>query len=266
MLTIAVVLIIAYVIIAAAAFLMQKQMIYHPNRMVVGDPLAAGLKCEEIWLTAADGNRLLLWYLPKPDSRKLVVFFHGNAENVSMSIGLYQTLQELGASVLAVEYRGYLTAPGAMSERAVDLDIAALADYLRQRWPADSTRIIAMGRSLGGAMAVKLGGQGVTSGLILESTFSSMTCAARAQFPFLPVSLLLTEKYDSEPILRTLDLPVLVIHSRADEVVSFQCGKRLIDIARGPKRLVELQGGHNTGADLSWSQLRAAYAEFLDSI
>lgn len=265
MLTIIGVLAAAYLIIAAAAFLLQKQLIYHPNRMIVADPSTADLAFEEIWLTAADGNRLLLWYLPKPDSRKLVVFFHGNAENVSMSIGLYQTLQELGASVLAVEYRGYLTAPGAMSERAVDLDIAALADLLRQRWSADSTRIIAMGRSLGGAMAVKLAGQGCTSGLILESSFSSMTCAARAQFPFLPVSLLLTEKYDSEPILRTLDLPTLVIHSRADEVVPFHCGKRLFDLARGPKRLVELEGGHNTGADLSWTQLRAAYAEFLDS-
>lgn len=265
MLTIVAVLVVAYLIIAAAAFLMQKQLIYHPNRMIVADPPAAGLALEEIWLTAADGNRLLLWYLPKPDSRKLVVFFHGNAENISMSIGLYQTLQELEASVLAVEYRGYLTAPGDMSESAVDLDIAALADYLRQRWPADSTRIIALGRSLGGAMAVKLAGQGGVSGLILESTFISMTCAARAQFPFLPVSLLLTEKYDSEPILRTLELPVLVIHSRADEVVPFHCGKHLFDVARGPKRLVELQGGHNTGADLSWSQLRAAYADFLDS-
>ncbi len=259
-------LLAGYLLIVVAAWLFQKQLIYFPYRAVVASPSDVGLAFEELWLESHDGNRFLCWYIPRANARKIVVCFHGNADNISNNLDLYQTLHDLGAGVIAFEYRGYSGTPGSVSERALDLDLAALGVHLRQLFDSDSVKFIGMGRSLGGAVAVKLSNHLPLSGLILESTFNSMTAVARKKFPYLPVSLILTEKFDSEAILRETDIPVLVIHSPSDEVVPFELAEKLFAAARGPKKFLRIQGGHNSGVNISGEQLQAAYAEFLDSL
>ncbi len=123
-----------------------------------------------------------------------------------------------------------------------------------------------MGRSLGGAVALKLANHLPLSGLILESTFNSMSDIARRKFPYLPVSLILTEKFDSEAILRHLNIPILVIHSPHDEVVPIELAEKLYAAAPGPKNFLRIEGGHNSGVNISSDQRRAAYAEFLSSL
>lgn len=259
-------LLVGYFLIVVAAWLFQKQLIYFPYRAVIATPTDAGLAFEEIWLESTDGNRFLCWYIPREGARKFVVCFHGNADNISTNLDLYQTLHDLGVGVIAFEYRGYSGTPGSVSERALDLDLATLGAHLRQRFGADSVKYIGMGRSLGGAVAVRLSTHLPLSGLILESTFNSMTDIARKKFPYLPVSLILTEKFDSEVILREADIPVLVIHSPNDEVVPFELAEKLFAAARGPKKFLRIEGGHNSGVNISGEQLQAAYADFLDSL
>ncbi|MCX6830865.1 MAG: alpha/beta hydrolase, partial [candidate division Zixibacteria bacterium] len=101
-------------------------------------------------------------------------------------------------------------------------------------------------------------------GIILESTFNRMVDVGRKAFPYLPISFLLRERYDSEEIIRSLDKPVLVIHSPDDEVIPFELGRRLYGAAIGEKSFVEIKGSHNSGLEISEEALRIAYRDFFD--
>lgn len=256
----------AYLAIAAAAFFAQGQIIYHPFKRIVATPEDIGLEYQEVSEPTADHRKLVFWRIPNSNSKKVVAYFHGNADNISTNVGLYKQLHEIGATIIAVEYPGYGPAAGAPSEAAIDLDIEALSVWLRREYLADSVTVIAMGRSLGGAVAAKLAQAYPVRGLIIESSFSRMTDIAQQQFWFLPVSLLLRERYDTESIVSNLSIPILVIHSRDDEVVPFALGERLYRAAIGPKRFLEIEGGHNDGVHISESLLTRAYRDFLDSL
>lgn len=263
LLTAVLTIVVAYVAICAATYLLQRKLIYHPNSRLESTPTDIGLEFREHRLLSTDSVRFLVWQIPQTASRSVVVLFHGNADNISRNLDLYRTWYNLGASVVAFEYRGYLGSEGEATEAGIDLDLDVLADSMRSWYPSDSVKVIAMGRSLGGAVATKFAAKYPVSGLILESTFSSMADMGRERFPILPIGLLLRERYDSESLLHKLNIPVLVIHSGDDEVVPFHLGRKLYNAANEPKQFIEIIGGHNTGIDTSRTQLEEAYRRFL---
>ncbi len=256
----------AYLAICSAAYFWQRKIIYHPNRAVYATPAEAGLPFEAFKLASSDSIRFTVWRIPNTESQSVVVCFHGNADNISANIDLYHTWYNLGATVVAFEYRGYLDSDGEPSEEAIERDLVVLADTMRSWYAGKNIKVIAMGRSLGGAVAAKFATKYQVDGLILESTFSAMHDVAQLQFPFLPTKLLLREKYDSEIILRELETPILVIHSTMDEIVPFHLGRKLYNAANEPKEFVEIQGGHNAGVNMSRDQIEAAYRNFLKKI
>jgi hypothetical protein len=193
-----------------------------------------------------------------------VVCFHGNAESLGHSLDTYKILHDLHVFVLAVEYRGFGSCSGSPSEAGIELDIQTLSKYLHGLLPNNGTPVVSMGRSLGGAVACKLASSFPVSGLILESTFSSLLDVSKRSFPFLPVSLLLREKYDSGSIVRNLECPLLMLHSQDDDVVPYDLGQRLFQQAKCEKQFVELVGSHNQGYKESESIRIAAYAQFFE--
>ncbi len=215
---------------------------------------------------SSDSVRFTVWRIPNTETQMVVVCFHGNADNISANTDLYLTWYNLGASVIAFEYRGYLDSEGEPSEEAIERDLAVLADTMRAWYRGKEIKVVAMGRSLGGAVAAKFATKYQVDGLILESTFSAMHDIAHLQFPFLPTKLLLREQFDSESILRELHTPVMVIHSPSDEIVPFHLGRKLYNAANEPKEFIEIQGGHNAGVNVSRSQIEAAYRNFLKKI
>ncbi len=259
-------LVVAYLAICLAAYLMQRSLIYHPNNHIAATPKAVGLEFNEFQLQSSDGVTFTVWRIPHLSSGAVVVYFHGNADNISMNIDLYRTWYNLGVSVIAFEYRGYLGSIGEPTEQGIERDLNILADSLHNWYPPGTTKFIAMGRSLGGAVAAKLASLFPVDGLILESTFSSMADVGGSQFPFLPVSILLTERYETEQLVHKLSIPVLVIHSASDEVVPFHLGRKLYNAANDPKQFVELIGGHNTGIDVSRDLLESTYRDFLNRV
>ncbi len=259
-------LVAAYLAICAAAFFWQRKIIYHPNRAVYATPAEAGLPFEASKLVSSDSIRFTVWRIPNAESQSVVVCFHGNADNISANIDLYLTWYNLGATIIACEYRGYLDSEGEPSEEAIERDLGVLADTMRLWYAGKDVKVVAMGRSLGGAVAAKFAKKYRVDGLILESTFSAMHDVAHLQFPFLPAKLLLREKYDSESILRDLEIPVLVIHSPSDETIPYHLGRKLYNAANEPKEFIEIQGGHNAGVNVSRDQIETAYRNFLKNI
>lgn len=225
-----------------------------------GTPADIGLEYEELRLTSADGTEVPLWHIPAAGNIE-VVFFHGNAENITRNLETYTILHECGVTIWAAEYRGYYTAGGSPSEAAIESDLQTLGEYLRQRVSQDTTKLVAMGRSLGGAVAVKFASLFEVDALILESTFTSMREMARRSFGWLPVGLILSEHYPGLKLLAGLDCPTLVLHSREDGLIPFQMGQRLAQANR-QSRLVEISGPHNGGFLQSEAVYRGALADF----
>lgn len=255
-----------YLLICILAFAMQRQLIYHPFRTIVAAPDQFGMKYREFMLRSPDGVEFRIWEISADSSRTYVVHFHGNAENISSCLDTYKTLHEMGVNIYAVEYRGYGKSTGTPSENGINSDVATMANYLREALHGKAAVVVGMGRSLGGAVAVKFAGVYPVKGVILESTFNCMTDVAAKAFPLLPVSVLLREKYDSQTIIKTLDCAALVFHSREDEVVPYELGQRLYDAIPGEKEFVEIFGSHNSAYHASDVIVRGAYREFFDRL
>ncbi len=250
MIKIVCVVLAAYAAICALVYFMQARLLYFPSRTLAATPADAGLEYEEIALRAEDGTRLSAWFLPAAAARGAILFCHGNAGNISHRLESLQLFHQLGFAVLIFDYRGYGQSAGSPSEEGTAQDAAAAWQYLRRTRQLPPERIVVFGRSLGGAVAARLAASEKPGALIIESAFTSMPDLAAGLYPWLPARWLCRFKYDTRLSLQRLGCPVLIVHSREDEIVPFGHGERLFATAKEPKTFLEIHGGHN-GAFLS---------------
>jgi fermentation-respiration switch protein FrsA (DUF1100 family) len=264
---------VAYALVVVLVFLFQSHLVYYPGlgRELAATPRAYGLDYEEATIVTEDGERLHAWWMPAREARGAVLLFHGNAGNISHRLDYALMFRRLGYSTLLVDYRGYGRSTGSPSEDGLYRDALASWRWLvagRGLRPAD---IVLYGESLGGAVASWLAAHLAAStpaaqprALVLASTFTSITDLGAQIYWFLPVRLISRLGYDNLAHLQRVALPVMVIHSRGDEIVPFAHGERLYAAARGPKQLLELQGGHNDGFVFLREDWTAALAGFLE--
>ena len=245
----------------------ERRLIYHPEKDLTSDPSILGLAYEDVVFTAADGVRLHGWYVP--GSRDVTfLWFHGNAGNISHRVGnLKEMHDELAVNIFIFDYRGYGQSRGTPSEQGTYLDAKAALDSLRAREDISTRKIVYYGRSLGGAMAVELARQEPPYGLILESSFPSVTYMAQKANPFLPLWRLLRTKYDSAAKVPHLQVPLLQIHGDSDDTVPLEAGRALFEAANTPKEFYVIPSAdHNdtylVGGTAYWGKLR----EFIDSL
>jgi uncharacterized protein len=240
----------AYVVLVLALFLFQSELLYLPNlpsRALMATPDEVGLRYAPVTITTDDDISLHGWFVPAEARLATLLFFHGNAGNISHRLDSLRIFHELGLATLIIDYRGYGESTGAPSEEGTYRDAEAAWRYLtveRQIVPGD---IVLFGRSLGGAVAARLATRHTPGALILESTFTSVPDLAAELYPFLPVRWLTRFHYGTETNLRSVSCPVLIVHSRDDEIIAFAHAQRLFGAAREPKRLLEIRGDHNGG-------------------
>lgn len=265
----AVMLASVYLLIVVATYLFQSRLIYMPDfptRKIVSTPELLGLSYEDVALKTQDNVVLHAWFVPAENAKKTLLFFHGNAGNISHRLQSIQTFHDLGLSVLIIDFRGYGKSEGKTSEVGTYLDARAAWNYLVSVRGISEKNIIIFGRSLGAAIAAQLATNITPGGLILESAFSSAVDMARAAYWYLPVRLLSRFSYPTADFITRVSCPVLVVHSKQDEIVPYSHGRKIYDVAPEPKYFLELQGGHNDGFNLSQRHYVAGITNFLESL
>ncbi len=227
---------------------LENRMIFFPPRYPEGfaPPENYGLHVEEVWLTAEDGVKLNAWFVPEPKSPKVLLWFHGNAENIGYGLGQLKAFTVLGVNLLAVDYRGYGKSEGSPDEAGVYRDAEAAYRFVVGQKRFDPKNVILYGHSVGGAVAIDLASRHECGGLIVESSFTTAREMARRMllipfFEYVPKS-----RFDSLGKIARVRAPILVIHGTRDEVIPYFMGERLYLAAPQPKSFLALEGaGHN---------------------
>lgn len=254
----------AYLLASLRLYVVQTKQIYKPLREIVTTPAAHGLAYEEVWFEAADGMKLNGWYVPRADARFLLMFFHGNTRNIAHCMDSVLLFHRLGFSVFLFDYRGYGRSEGMPDERGIYRDAEAAWQYLASHKGARLESTLMLGRSLGAAIAAWLATQHQPRALVIESTFTSLPDIAAETYPYLPARLLARDRYPVAEHLIQIHCPLLIVHSRKDEIVPYHHATGLFALANEPKELLEIDGLHYDGYRTSGDQYADGLARFID--
>ena len=224
----------------------EERFIFFPSDKIDSNPRDLGLAFNDIYFVTSDGIRLNGWFVPYPGVKTTVLWFHGNAGNISHRLENIKLLHnKVKINVFIFDYRGYGRSEGRVSEEGTYRDGEAAFNYLRTREDVDKERIVFFGRSLGAAVAAEMATREKCLALILETPFASIREMARVAFPFLPVGPLLRTRYDVSEKIRRVRAPLLVLHGDQDEVVPFAQGKSVYEAAPQPKEFYAIRGAHH---------------------
>jgi fermentation-respiration switch protein FrsA (DUF1100 family) len=248
-------------------WLFQRKLIYIPmgKRVPRAESVLPGAR--EVSFETDDGLTLGGWFVPADgDAAGTVIVFNGNAGNRSFRAPLAAALARHGYSVLLFDYRGYGGNPGRPSEEGLLADGRAARAWLESRSDVDPARIAFFGESLGAAVALALAIEKPPAALVMRSPFASLVAVGQLHYPFLPVSLLLSDRYPSMERIGNLRAPLLVISGESDIIVPSSQSRELFEAAPpGRKRFLSFPGtGHNDYELLAGSRLIEETVGFLD--
>jgi fermentation-respiration switch protein FrsA (DUF1100 family) len=259
-------LLFSYLALVVMLSLVERWLVYPAPRSHEGDWVAADFPHEDVEFTGADGAKLHGWYVPHSNPKAVVLFCHGNGENVAELRPLLELLHNrTDVAIFAWDYRGYGKSAGKPHESNLLADARAAQLVLAKRAGVEPSDVVVYGRSLGGAVAVGLAAEHPVRGMVLERTFADMVETAAYHFPWLPVRWVMKNRYPSIERIVTYRGPLFQSHGTADEVVPFEMGKKLFDAATTAKKtfFVVEEGSHNAPQP---DEYYKALGEFLDSL
>ncbi len=241
---------LVYVAFGLLLYLFQEHLVHLPQlpgREIIAVPGDRGMAWEEIEISTEDGLRLHGWHIPAERSRGTLLFFHGNAGNISHRLESIRIFHDLRLDVVIFDYRGYGRSEGRPAEAGLHRDAEAAARWVRDVLGADPARTVYFGRSLGGALAASAARHQPPAALILESTFTSAREMAADLYPIYPTRWLTRLEYTTADYLERVGRPVLVVHSPEDEIIPFHHAKALLERIGERGELLRIRGDHNTG-------------------
>jgi uncharacterized protein len=237
-------------------------LLYFPAGALAAEPR---VPFADVEIATDDDERLHGWWVPATRAPRLghVLLLHGNAGNIGDRVPHVELLAGAGFDVLAFDYRGYGRSTGRPGEQGTYLDARAALGVMRRQDGVDPARVIFVGESLGGAIALELALASAPAGLVLQSTFTSIRDMARRHYPFIPRAAV-PDAYPSLRLVQRLRAPLLVLHGDRDEIVPLMYGQALFDAAPEPKALHVLSGvAHNDVLALAgreWADVIARWA------
>jgi len=235
-----------FAICAMFLYFFQEKVVFVPSREIVLTPDEVGLVWEDVYLEVEPGVRINVWYISAPEPvTRTILFCPGNAGNVSRRVFTAQFLTGLGVNVLLVDYRGYGRSEGSPSEKNVYADVRAAYDWLINEKKIPAEELYLFGRSLGGAIAIEVAGRVPVAGLVVESSFTSAVDVGKTMFPFIPVKLMTRYRFDNAAKIGSLTCPILITHSPEDDLIPYEMGRQLYELAGEKKEFIELSGPHN---------------------
>jgi len=224
-------LVLIYFFVTIFLYFYQDKLLYHPN-VNARSSYELDHKVDEILIPS--DNDLIAWHYKNKENFKTLVFFHGNAGDLSNRIYKLNELSKLKLNYLIFAYRGFNGSKGKPSEKGLYEDAENILYWLKSNKIFENN-IIIYGESLGTAIAVHIAQNKNFSGIILEAPFTSMIELGQKYYPIFPVKFLLKDKYESFKKINKIKSPVLVMHGKKDKIVPFYMGKQIFEILPSPK-------------------------------
>ena len=257
----------AYVLIVVALWYWQASFIFLPDPGISHTPGESGVKFDKVSL-AIGSDRVTGWWVPSDDPRaKTLLYLHGNAANVGANADHILRLRSAGLNVLIIDYRGYGESTGGPPRESLVYEDAERAwTYLTTERHIAPAAIVIYGHSLGGAVAIELARRHPDAGgMITEDTFTSVAdIAHRTRYAYIPVRLILTERFDSISKIGSVRVPKLILHGEADTMTPLDMARQLYAAAPEPKQIAFIPGGgHQDSAEVNPTAYFAALKGFL---
>ena len=256
-----------YVFLSAYIYFIQSSLLYYPDmpgRNLATSPENIGLTYQNIELITEDNIKLHGWFIPNDKTNETVLFFHGNAGNISHRLESIEIFHRLGLNVFIIDYRGYGQSEGKTTEKGTYRDAEAAWNYLNKTRGISSQHIIIFGRSLGASIATWLANKHTPAGLIIESGFTSVASMGQRLYPFLPIRWLTHFRYDTRQYVKNVSCPVMIAHSSDDEIIPYAEGLEIFQTAPEPKIFLDMRGGHNDGFIVSGSDYIDGLRSFIN--
>jgi len=225
---------IIYFLVLVYTYIFQRNLLYHPTENnYSGDQLV--VKIEKVKIKTQDNIELLSWYHNKNlNDYKTILFLHGNAGSLENRIHKINHFKDMNVNFLIIAWRGFSGNKGKPTEKGLYEDASSAIRWLKSKGIKENNLII-YGESLGTGIATELAQNKNFAGIILESPFTSMIEAGKDKYPFLPVKLLLKDKYESNKKIKNINSPILIMHGKVDNIVPFHMGKKMYELANEPK-------------------------------
>jgi fermentation-respiration switch protein FrsA (DUF1100 family) len=227
-------IILAYLVIILFVYFYQRNLLYNPNENnYLNDKIDFNYK--EIFIKTDENIELKSWFIEKDLKKfKTILLFHGNAGNLFNRVYKLNELNKLDLNVLIISWRGFSGNEGKPTEKNLYHDAEKAVNWLNNKG-LDNKDIVLYGESLGTGVVTQLASKNNFGGIILESPFTSMTNAAKIYYPYLPVNLLLRDRYDSKSKIKDIKTPILIMHGKMDNIVPQKMGLELFEEANNPK-------------------------------
>jgi uncharacterized protein len=238
---------VVYVGVVVVLVLFENKLVYRPAGAGRDWEAAPSKDIQDIELTARDGATIHGWWCPQPNSPRALLYLHGNAGNLSWrGQSILKIREQLGVSVLIIDYPGYGKSTGRPSEIGCYHAADAAYEWLTEAQAVAPSNVIVWGASLGGGVAVDLASRKPCGALVLVKTFSTMPDVAARLYPWIPVRWLMRNRFNSLDKIRDCRCPVFVAHGTTDELIPEALGRKLFEAANEPKEyFLMADAGHN---------------------
>jgi|TARA_B100001093_G_scaffold247074_1_gene236534 uncharacterized protein len=227
-------LLAVYTLVCVYVYINQRNLLYHPAENNYSND-EINFDYEEVWIKTKRDIKLKSWFIKKDlNNYKTLIFFHGNAGNLFNRVHKLNELNKLDINILIVSWRGFSDNPGKPTEQNLYNDAKMSIKWLNNLG-INNNQIILYGESLGTGVAVELGQENIFNSIILESPFTSIAKAAKIYYPYLPINLLLKDRYDSIDKISRIAKPILIMHGMKDDIIPQEMGVELFQKANKPK-------------------------------
>lgn len=240
-------IVVTYVSLMALMYGFQRKLMYLPDTNIAS-PEQYGLKgFSEHMIASADGTQIQIWFRKAEPTFPTILYFHGNASHLGDRAGIFSALASKGFGIVALSYRGYGKSAGSPSEEGLYEDARAAIEFLKTH--ASLGQIMLYGESLGTGIAVQMATEYDVAALALQAPYTSVAGRAAEMYFFLPVHLLIKDRFDSIHKIGKVKAPVLIFHGQNDAVIPVSHGKTLLEAANSPKQAFFMPGVEHNNFD-----------------
>ena len=227
-------IVLAYIAIILFVYFYQRNLLYHPSENnYLNDKINFSYK--EIFIKTNKNIKLKSWFIEKDLKKfKTILLFHGNAGNLFNRVYKLNKLKKLDLNILIISWRGFSGNEGRPTEKNLYNDAEEAVRWLNNQG-IDNKNIILYGESLGTGVATELGKRNTFGGIILESPFTSIAKAAKVYYPYLPINLILKDRFNSIEKIQSITIPILIMHGKKDNIIPQTMGLELFEKANEPK-------------------------------